>query len=127
MECIQNGYKMDTQVSIDKVSIGKVSLEEGSEGNSGQAATPTTSKRFVKPTLEEVTTYCQERKNNVNPQMFIDFYTSKGWKVGREPMKDWQACVRTWEGRECGKKAEKNYPTHEDSGAEYTDLDEVVI
>lgn len=94
VECIQNGYKADTQVRLDKVRLDKVRLEEC---NSGQAATPTPSKRFVKPTLEEVTVYCQERKNNVNPQRFIDFYTSKGWKVGREPMKDWKACVRTWE------------------------------
>ena len=59
-------------------------------------------KRFVPPTLEEVTAYCRERKNNVDPQNFIDFYTSKGWKVGNQPMKDWKACVRTWEQRDKG-------------------------
>lgn len=56
--------------------------------------------RGIRPSLEEVTQYCRERGNNVNPQAFIDFYSSNGWKVGKNPMKDWKACVRTWEQRE---------------------------
>lgn len=55
---------------------------------------------FVKPTLEEVRSYCQERHNSVNPEAFVDFYESKGWKVGNQAMKDWKAAVRTWETRE---------------------------
>ena len=54
-------------------------------------------KRFVIPTPEEVQAYCNERKNGISGTEFCDFYTSKGWKVGREPMKDWKAAVRTWE------------------------------
>ena len=54
-------------------------------------------KNFKKPTLEEVKVYCEERKNNVDAELFIDFYESKGWKVGKDSMKDWKACVRTWE------------------------------
>lgn len=84
----------EEEVSIDKDSLEEVSSAEKS------ADTP---KRFKKPTLEEVAAYCRERKNNVNPQRFIDFYTSKGWKVGKEPMKDWKACIRTWEQDEKGK------------------------
>lgn len=53
--------------------------------------------RFAPPTVEEVHAYCQERKNGVDPQRFVDFYASKGWKVGNQPMKDWRAAVRTWE------------------------------
>ena len=52
---------------------------------------------FIHPTLAEVTAYCKERHNNVDPQTFIDFYESKGWMVGKNKMKDWKACVRTWE------------------------------
>lgn len=52
---------------------------------------------FTPPTLEEVTKYCQERSNNVNPNNFIDFYSSKGWMIGKNKMKDWKAAVRTWE------------------------------
>ena len=55
--------------------------------------------RFSPPTLEEVKEYCIKRNNNVDPEIFVDFYASKGWKVGKETMKDWQAAVRTWEKR----------------------------
>ena len=57
-------------------------------------------KRFTPPSLEDVKAYCDERKNGVDPQAFIDFYTSKGWKIGKETMHDWKAAVRTWERRE---------------------------
>lgn len=53
--------------------------------------------RFVKPTVEEIKTYCQERNNRVNPDDFFNFYESKGWLIGKSPMKDWKAAVRTWE------------------------------
>lgn len=54
-------------------------------------------KIFMQPTLEDVATYCAERNNSVDPQRFLDFYSSKGWMVGRNKMKDWKAAVRTWE------------------------------
>lgn len=53
--------------------------------------------RFAPPTIEEVKDYCQERNNFVDPEKFIDFYSSNGWKVGKNKMVDWKACVRTWE------------------------------
>ena len=56
--------------------------------------------RFTKPTLDDVTAYCKERGNHVDPAMFMSFYESNGWKVGKNPMKDWKACVRTWENRD---------------------------
>ncbi len=49
------------------------------------------------PTLQEVSDYCQERKNSVNPQKWMDHYQSNGWKVGKNSMKDWKAAVRKWE------------------------------
>ena len=55
--------------------------------------------RFRKPSLEEVSEYCLERRNGIDPQAFIDFYESKGWKVGNTPMKDWRAAIRTWESK----------------------------
>ncbi len=60
----------------------------------------TLNKRFVKPTLEEVSAYCQERSNGIDPQSFLDFYEAKGWRIGKEPMRDWQAAIRTWERRQ---------------------------
>lgn len=55
------------------------------------------STRFVPPTHEEVENYCLERNNKVDAERFIDFYSSKGWMVGKNKMKDWKACIRTWE------------------------------
>ena len=88
----QNGTKMEPQYRIGKDSIGKDSIDN----SSGNTATQTPLK-FAIPSLKEVSSYCIERKNNINPQRFIDFYTSKGWKVGKNTMKDWKACIRTWE------------------------------
>ncbi len=56
-------------------------------------------KKFTIPTPEEVQAYCDERKNGILGQQFCDFYSSKGWRVGSQPMKDWKAAVRTWEIR----------------------------
>jgi predicted phage replisome organizer len=56
-----------------------------------------TRKRFVPPSREEVQAYCQERQNGVDAERFIDYYTSNGWMVGKNKMKDWKASVRTWE------------------------------
>ena len=59
-------------------------------------------KRFVKPNVEEIESYCKERNNSVDAQQFFDYYESKGWKVGKSPMKDWKAAVRTWEKNDYG-------------------------
>ena len=56
--------------------------------------------RFAPPTVAEVKGYCEERGNKVDPQKFVDFYTMKGWMVGKNKMKDWRAAVRTWERSE---------------------------
>lgn len=56
--------------------------------------------RFAPPSVQEVKKYCQERKNSVNPEQFVNFYTSKGWLVGNAKMKDRKSAVRTWEQRQ---------------------------
>lgn len=56
-------------------------------------------KVFQKPTIEEIEAYCKERNNGINANAFYDFYESKDWYVGKNKMKDWKACVRTWEQR----------------------------
>ena len=57
----------------------------------------TTTKRFKKPTVDEIKTYCEERHNTVNAEAFFDYYESKDWMIGKNRMKDWKAAVRTWE------------------------------
>lgn len=54
-------------------------------------------KRFNRPTLEDVQAYCAERNKGVDAQKWFDYYSANGWKVGKNPMKDWKAAVRTWE------------------------------
>jgi hypothetical protein len=56
-------------------------------------------KKFEKPTIEEINKYCLERNNGINAEAFYDFYESKDWYVGKNKMKDWKACIRTWERR----------------------------
>lgn len=65
--------------------------------------------RFKKPTLEEVKEYCLERNNNVDAELFINYYESNGWKVGKNSMKDWKACVRTWERNRVNQHKESRY------------------
>ena len=62
-------------------------------------------RRFTPPSLQEVKEYCIERKNDVCPENFVNFYTAKDWMVGKNKMRDWKAAVRTWEQRG---KTEKN-------------------
>ena len=54
---------------------------------------------FVKPLIFDIKKYCLERKNNVDCETFYDFYESKNWFIGKNKMKDWKACIRTWEKR----------------------------
>jgi hypothetical protein len=56
-------------------------------------------KKTIPPSFEDLCVYCSDRKSNVNPKQFFDFYESKGWMIGKDKMKDWQAAVRTWEQR----------------------------
>ena len=86
--CIHCGHDSDTQVRLGKDSIGKGSINN----NVGRKMS-----HFTPPTVEEVQEYCFERGNAVDAQSFVDFYTSKGWYVGKTKMKDWKASVRTWE------------------------------
>lgn len=81
--------------------------EKDNENNnppSGDKGKP--QKRFTPPTVDEVRAYCQERKNNVDPQHFVDYYQSQRWKKSNgQPLTDWKAGVRTWEGNDYGKKS----------------------
>ena len=88
---LPNGCQMVAE-RLPQNSIGKDSID-----NNNITADKSAKKRFVKPTIDEIRDYCRERGNKVDADNFFDFYESKGWKVGNAPMKDWKACVRTWE------------------------------
>ena len=89
---LADGNQRSTQYRLGKDSLGKVST-----GEENKAATPPRAKRFTPPTLAEVQSYVAERQSPVDPQGFIDFYESKGWLVGKTPMKDWKAACRNAE------------------------------
>ena len=67
---------------------------------------------FKPPEMKEIKEYCEERKNGIDPQKFLDFYQSKGWMVGKNKMKDWKACVRTWENNGNRIKEKKHPAVH---------------
>lgn len=85
-DCIQDGYSLDTQVRLE---IGK-DRDRLDKRNKGKA--------FIPPTIDEVKAYCEERKNQINAEHFIDYYASQQWKKANgRPLTDWKAAVRTWE------------------------------
>ena len=93
-ECIQAVSDMDTEVRLGKDSIGKDSIGES------VADKPPTRHRFSPPSVDDVRAYCTENGFRVDPDRFVDFYTSNGWRVGKNPMKDWKAAVRIWERKD---------------------------
>lgn len=81
-------------------SATKPSPEKIREEKSIKKETKQRKKRaFQPPTLEEVAAYCGDRQNGIDPQAFIDHYTTAGWRRGKTPITDWKACVRTWEAK----------------------------
>lgn len=64
--------------------------------------------RFTPPSLDDVSNYIKDKGYNIDPEAFIDFYTSKGWKIGKDTMKDWRAAVRTWARRDSKPKAQND-------------------
>ena len=64
-------------------------------------------KRFVKPSIEEIQAYCDERNNEIDGEEFWNFYESKGWKIGKSPMKSWKSAIVTWEKSSNKKEVEK--------------------
>lgn len=100
-QSLDNVQQMSTQMSNKSIEYRDKSIEIDIENRERESVSNDTVRhRFVKPTVEEVAQYCQANNYNVDAEQFVDFYESKGWKVGSQPMKDWKACVRTWVKRD---------------------------
>lgn len=122
MVSIQYGYDIDTvcipnpPVTVTVTDTEPITVTESiteysdSIGDDKSSPPPTKTKRFIKPSLDEVKTYCQERQNNVDAERFVDYYEANGWKVGKNPMKDWKAAVRTWEKSSYNKPIQQPAP-----------------
>ena len=80
-------------------------------------------KRFTPPDYEQVSRYCQQRNNEIDPEAFIDYYAAKDWMIGKSKMKDWKAAVRNWERNQSKKnartKADGNNIAHLDCDRDY--------
>ena len=116
---IPNGYQMDTQVRLgkDSIELGKDSINNiivVQEEQENKKA-----KRFIPPSLAEVQAYCIERNNFVDAEKFINHYTSNGWMVGKNKMKDWKAAIRTWEKSDFNNKPKQ---TQQGTGNFFIDM-----
>jgi len=101
--------KLETPAQKISDQIDPNTKDPSTKDNPERVDTPTQKQnaRFKKPTIEEVTAYCKERNNGIDPQYFIDYQNARGWILkGGQPMKDWKATIRTWERME-GKFSER--------------------
>lgn len=108
---IQTVSNPDTRVRLEKVSTLVRKLDNNNinnitpvipsvlhpQGEKNDTSEASKARRFTKPTVDEVRTLCADRSYHFDPQAFIDHYESNGWRVGRNPMKDWKAAASTWE------------------------------
>lgn len=86
-------------------------LDNNIDSNIGENNnTPKKKEKFKAPTVEEVQEYCTERGNNIDAQHFIDYYSARGWMLGKSHIKDWKACVRTWERNDSFKPKQEKQP-----------------
>lgn len=96
-------------------------IDKNIESMAKPTHTPKGSTKFIPPSVNDVREYCKERNNNVDPERFVDFYSCKGWMVGKNKMKDWKAAVRTWEKRDNNTPKNTGHP----AGANLDDLDDL--
>lgn len=92
---LQKTTDRDSQKTTDRIGR-KLAMHKEQEPGTKPNEQETCS-TFKKPTVEDVAAYCNERNNGIDPQQFVNYYESKGWMVGRSPMKNWRAAVRYWE------------------------------
>ena len=110
---VANGKNGNTETNTETKTNTNTQLSNDSKGD-------IRAKRFTPPTLAEVQSYVAERHSPVDPQEFIDFYESKGWMVGKTPMKNWKAACRNAEKWErWAKAADPKEKTPDNSLAEF--------
>ena len=113
-----DGEKVETKNNNRKLinnSNNKINKNNIGDNNAPQSENSVKSdkpkrKKFVIPTVEDVQAYCDERGNNIDAQHFIDYYSARGWMLGKNHIKDWKACVRTWERNDSFKPKQEKQP-----------------
>ena len=113
----ENGNHLQTsasnckQMKTDECKCPRNPIQSESNPNPNtNAENAQTRKRFTPPTVDEVVAYCQEKGLKVEATTFVDYYASKGWLVGKSPMRDWKAACRTWSGRDNSTAAKQTKP-----------------
>ena len=111
-----------TQVRLGQDSIGQDKKREGS-----------TPSRMTRPSAEDVEAYCRDKGITIDAQAFVDYYTANGWRVGKAPMKSWQAAVRNWARRDAERQAQAvapkrttsfhNFEQRDTAGGSWSELD----
>ena len=79
----------------------------------------TKSKKFTKPSLEEINNFILENNLKVNGEHFYDYYESNGWKVGKNSMKDWKATLRNWNRNNFNEKSKSSSKTKNEEQWEF--------
>ena len=99
----QNGSKQEANCKQDERESEKEKEKENARATENECYPPNPlaggsekKKRFTPPTVEQVAEYCQGKGYHIDPEAFVAFYASKGWMVGKSPMKDWKSAVVTW-------------------------------
>ena len=93
--------KTEQNITNDNKTEQTQSNSQNKNNNKNKKENKNERNGFTPPTLDEVRQYCQERRNGINPQYFIDYYAARGWELSNgKKVKDWRACIRTWENRD---------------------------
>ena len=97
--------EIDERISVDYADKDKDRDRDkeyiyGSSCMGALTGPTTTRQRFTPPSADDVRAYAAEKGYTIDPEAFVDYYTANGWKVGKNPMKDWRAAVRTWVRKE---------------------------
>jgi biotin operon repressor len=104
-----SGHDSSVIGAVTKLSSGVaknvIANKESREVETVERVESSAAPQNTHPTLQEVTLYCKERGNTVDPQHWLDYYTANGWRVGRSSMKDWKAAIRYWEKNGVNKHA----------------------
>src|SRR5258708_2579143 len=111
MKNLMRAKRSVSNVSHSKPPLAQAEAEAEAEAEAviqKHSARKARTAHFSIPSLGEVHAYCEERKNTVDAQQWFNYYTSNGWKVGRNGMKDWRSAVRTWEKNGFGQNREHN-------------------
>ena len=116
------------QLISNDIKCPRNPIQYESESNTNTNADKKPRSRFTPPTVEEVRQYCTERGNNIDPEHFVDYYTTRGWCLNNgKKVSDWKACVRTWEHNGFSNGRKPQNPAQEYEQRDYSNAQEEAI